>query len=82
MRVPAQVIILRIIVQPADPDDFRRQVDLIKASGAQYDSGSKTWQHTLTSDSLRASTLNPLFQAAMEYRTLIEASEANPVTDD
>jgi hypothetical protein len=52
-----------------------KQVGPIKASSARYDGATKTWQHRLTADSLRASTLNPLFQAAMEYRTLIEATE-------
>lgn len=67
------MIRLRIVAQSAEPEEFQDQVALIKASGASYDPNNKTWTRTLTSETLTASTLNPLFQAAVEYNTYIEA---------
>ena len=64
---------LRIVAQPAEEDEFRDQVALIKASGAQYDGRTKTWFHRLTPVSLTPAVLNPLFQAAMDHHTSIEA---------
>ena len=72
---------LRIVTQPAEPDEFRDQVALIKASGAQFDGRTKTWSHTLTLESLTPDVLNPLFQAAMEYHTFIEATQERPERD-
>jgi hypothetical protein len=67
------IVRLRIVAQPAEPDEFRDQVALIKASGAQFDGSTKTWSRTLTLESLTPDVLNPLFQAAMDYHTRIEA---------
>jgi hypothetical protein len=44
---------LRIVAQPAEPNEFGQQVDLIKSSGARFDGSSKTWvAHTRTRDNL------------------------------
>ena len=64
---------LKITAQPADPDEFAAQVALIKSSGASFDGTTKTWWHTLTPERLTVDTLNPLFEAAAEYHTLLEA---------
>jgi hypothetical protein len=68
---------LKITAQPADPDEFTAQVALIKSSGASFDGTTKTWWHTLAPERLTADTLNPLFQAAAEYHTLIEAIQGD-----
>jgi hypothetical protein len=44
-----------------------------KLAGAQFDGSTKTWSRTLTLESLTPDVLNPLFQAAMDYHTRIEA---------
>ncbi len=68
-----RIVNLRIVAQQAEPDEFSAQVTLIKSSGAQFDGRTKTWSHNLTLESLTPDVLNPLFQAAMDYRTCIVA---------
>jgi hypothetical protein len=68
-----RIVRLRIVAQQAEPDEFSHQVALIKSSGAQFDGRTKTWSRILTPESLTPDILNPLFQAAMDYHTYIEA---------
>jgi hypothetical protein len=68
---------LRIIAQPAEPDEFGQQVDLIRSSGARFDGSSKTWWLILAPETTSPDVLNPLFQAAMEYHTLVEATQGD-----
>ena len=65
---------LRIVAQPAEPNEFGQQVDLIRSSGARFDGSSKTWWLILAPETTSPDVLNPLFQAAMEYHTLVEAT--------
>ena len=66
---------LRIVAQPAEPNEFGQQVDLIRSSGATFDGSSKTWWLILAPETTSSDVLNPLFQAAMEYHTLVEATQ-------
>lgn len=61
---------LTIYPAPADPNGpFQAQIDLIKASGAAYDSQSKTWWLPVNAESLSSDVLNPLFKTAKDYGT-------------
>ena len=65
---------LTIYPAPMNPREaFQAQIELIKQSGAAYDGGSQAWWLYLTRETVRADTLNPLFQAAREYGTHVVA---------
>jgi hypothetical protein len=66
---------LAIESRAAEPKRFSRQVDLIKSSGAIYDSDTKTWTCIVTDQNLAARVLEPLFQAAREHGTHVRVTD-------
>jgi hypothetical protein len=64
----------RLIIRTKYGDDFDAQLELIKSTGAGWDSMAKTWVLWLGADMARdAEALTTLFEAARSYGTFVAA---------
>lgn len=78
MNVPAasqsSSLHTRLIIRTKYGDTFDAQLELIKSTGAEWDSGAKTWALWLGADMARdAKALTTLFEAARSYGTFVTA---------